>query len=107
MPTTPHSNGGGGPDVEPPAPVTGTALGVLAATDPLRRHRPELEVRVDDLDRDHLAIDVIDRVGGLRRRATHLRQAMLDRLPGHRECIERHGQDMPGTLAWRRQSEAP
>jgi xylulose-5-phosphate/fructose-6-phosphate phosphoketolase len=61
---------------------------------------------LNDLDRYHLVIDVIDRVPGLGQRAAHLRQAMRDKLIDHREYIERHGQDMPEILEWRWQAEA-
>ena len=56
---------------------------------------------LNDMDRYHLVIDVIDRVPGLGQRAAHLRQAMRDKLIDHREYIERHGQDMPEILDWR------
>ncbi len=61
---------------------------------------------LNELDRYHLVIDVIDRVSGLGQRAAHLRQAMRDKLIDHREYIERHGQDMPEILGWRWQAEA-
>ncbi len=56
---------------------------------------------LNDLDRSHLATDVIDRVPKLGYRAAHLRQAMRDKLIEHREYIGRHGQDMPEILEWR------
>ena len=56
---------------------------------------------LNDLDRFHLATDVIDRVPKLGYRVAHLRQAMRDKLIEHREYIVRHGQDMPEILEWR------
>jgi xylulose-5-phosphate/fructose-6-phosphate phosphoketolase len=61
---------------------------------------------LNDLDRFHLVMDVIDRVPGLGSRAAHVRQAMRDRLTEHREYIERHGEDMPEIRDWRWVTEA-
>ena len=55
---------------------------------------------LNDLDRFHLVIDVIDRVPTLGYKAAHLRQLMRDKLIEHRQYIERHGQDMPEILTW-------
>jgi xylulose-5-phosphate/fructose-6-phosphate phosphoketolase len=55
----------------------------------------------NDLDRFHLAMDVIDRVPRLRERAAHVKQALRDKLVEHREYIERHGDDMPDSRDWR------
>jgi xylulose-5-phosphate/fructose-6-phosphate phosphoketolase len=56
---------------------------------------------LNDLDRFHLVIDVIDRVPTLGYKAAHLRQLMRDKLIEHRQYIERHGQDMPEILKWK------
>jgi xylulose-5-phosphate/fructose-6-phosphate phosphoketolase len=55
---------------------------------------------LNDLDRFHLVMDVIDRVPQLGSRAAHLRQAMRNKLTEHREYIERHGEDMPEIREW-------
>jgi xylulose-5-phosphate/fructose-6-phosphate phosphoketolase len=55
---------------------------------------------LNDLDRFHLAQDVIDRVPGLAVHAAYARQRLRDRLVDHREYIERHGEDMPEIRDW-------
>jgi xylulose-5-phosphate/fructose-6-phosphate phosphoketolase len=55
----------------------------------------------NDIDRFHLVTDDIDRVPGLRPRAGHVHQAMLDKLIEHRQYIVEHGQDMPELRNWR------
>jgi xylulose-5-phosphate/fructose-6-phosphate phosphoketolase len=54
----------------------------------------------NDMDRFHLAIDVIDRVPGLARKAATLRQHLHDRLTEHRGYIRRTGEDMPEVTEW-------
>jgi xylulose-5-phosphate/fructose-6-phosphate phosphoketolase len=56
---------------------------------------------LNDLDRFHLVMDVIDRVPSLGYRAAHLKQAMRDRLTSHREYIAQHGEDLPEIRNWR------
>ena len=56
---------------------------------------------LNDLDRFHLAQDVIDRVPGLAAHAAYARQRLRDRLVDHRQYIERHGEDMPEIRDWR------
>jgi xylulose-5-phosphate/fructose-6-phosphate phosphoketolase len=55
---------------------------------------------MNDLDRYHLVIDVIDRVPGLGRTAAYLRQDMADRLIRQREYTHLHGEDPPEILQW-------
>src|SRR5664280_1096194 len=50
-------------------------------------------VMLNDLDRFHLVMDVIDRVAGLRERAAHLRQHMSDERLRHRAYTREHGDD--------------
>jgi xylulose-5-phosphate/fructose-6-phosphate phosphoketolase len=64
-------------------------------------------VMLNDLDRFHLVIDVIDRVPGLGPKAAHLRQAMFDARQQAREYTRRHGEDAPEVSQWRWSPEAP
>ena len=56
---------------------------------------------LNDLDRFHLVIDVLDRVPAAGAGGANLRQAMLDKLDEHRLYIRRHGEDMPEIRNWR------
>ena len=58
-------------------------------------------VMLNDLDRFHLVIDVIDRVPGLIERAAHLRQQMEDERLRHRAYTREHGTDPPELSDWR------
>ncbi|GAA4472029.1 phosphoketolase family protein [Phytohabitans houttuyneae] len=58
-------------------------------------------VMLNDLDRYHLVIDVIDRVPALRTRAAHLRQAMVDARQRCRDHTRRYGEDAPEITDWR------
>ncbi len=61
-------------------------------------------VMLNDLDRFHLVIDVIDRVDGLAGRAALLRQRMVDaRLDARRYTCE-HGEDDPRIAHWKWES---
>ena len=55
---------------------------------------------LNDMDRFHLVMDVIDRVPGLGPRAADLRQLMADCRTMHREWITEHGEDMPQIAGW-------
>jgi xylulose-5-phosphate/fructose-6-phosphate phosphoketolase len=57
-------------------------------------------VMLNDLDRFHLVMDVIDRVPGLRERASHLRQHMIDERLRHRAYTREHGDDPPELRNW-------
>ena len=57
-------------------------------------------VMLNDLDRFHLVIDVIDRVPGLGERAAGLRQAMADERLRHRAYTREVGDDMPDVRDW-------
>jgi xylulose-5-phosphate/fructose-6-phosphate phosphoketolase len=58
-------------------------------------------VMLNDLDRFHLVIDVIDRVPGLAPRAAHLRQEMVDARQECRDYTRRYGEDDPRVAEWR------
>ena len=57
-------------------------------------------VMLNDLDRFHLVMDVIDRVPGLGERAAHLRQEMVDERLRHRAYTREHGDDPPEVRDW-------
>jgi xylulose-5-phosphate/fructose-6-phosphate phosphoketolase len=54
----------------------------------------------NDLDRFHLAIDVIDRVPGLGQRAIETRQWLVDQRTRHHAYILEHGDDLPEIRDW-------
>lgn len=57
-------------------------------------------VVLNDLDRFHLAGDVIDRVPRLGARAVYVKQMLRDKLLDHRAYINEHGDDMPEVRDW-------
>ncbi|MDT0331960.1 phosphoketolase family protein [Nocardiopsis lambiniae] len=81
-----------------------------------RRNHPHLHVRgykeegttttpfdmvmLNDLDRFHLVIDVIDRVPGLAEKAAHIRQRMVDERLRHRAHTREHGEDPADIRDW-------
>ncbi len=56
---------------------------------------------LNDLDRFHLAGDVIDRVERLLNSAAHFKQFLRDKLIEHREYVTRYGEDMPEIRDWK------
>ncbi|MET7706302.1 phosphoketolase family protein [Micromonospora sp. NPDC005413] len=58
-------------------------------------------VMLNDLDRFHLVIDVIDRVPGLGARTAHLRQQMIDARQSARDYTRQYGEDDPQVAEWR------
>jgi xylulose-5-phosphate/fructose-6-phosphate phosphoketolase len=57
-------------------------------------------VMLNDLDRFHLVMDVIDRVPGLASQAGHVRQLMVDRRLEARAYTRREGEDQPEIRDW-------
>nr|WP_249262702.1 phosphoketolase family protein [Mycobacterium bohemicum] len=57
-------------------------------------------VMLNDLDRFHLVMDVIDRVDGLAGRAAMLRQRMMDARLAARAYTREHGEDDPSISHW-------
>ena len=55
---------------------------------------------LNDLDRFHLVIDVIDRVPSLGYKAAYLKQAMQDKLLDHTRYVREYGEDMPEIREW-------
>ncbi|WP_040550071.1 phosphoketolase family protein [Pedosphaera parvula] len=58
-------------------------------------------VVLNDLDRFHLVMDVIDRVPKLGSRAAYVKQALLRKLIDHKRYIREHGEDMPEVRNWK------
>src|SRR5579863_8463127 len=58
-------------------------------------------VVLNEVDRFHLACDVVDRVPGLGSKAAYFKQFIRDRLLDHKDYIRRHGIDLPEILNWR------
>ncbi len=57
-------------------------------------------VMLNDLDRYHLVMDVIDRVPGLADRAGHVRQLMADSRLRARQWTREQGEDLPEVRDW-------
>jgi xylulose-5-phosphate/fructose-6-phosphate phosphoketolase len=57
-------------------------------------------VMLNDLDRFHLVMDVLDRVPGLAAKAAHLRQEMVDERLAARAWTRQHGDDRPDIRDW-------
>jgi xylulose-5-phosphate/fructose-6-phosphate phosphoketolase len=55
---------------------------------------------LNNLDRFHLAQDVIDRVPELGTRASYVKQAIRDKLIQHKQYISQYGEDMPEIISW-------
>ncbi|MEB3150486.1 MAG: phosphoketolase family protein [Sphaerospermopsis sp.] len=58
-------------------------------------------VVMNDLDRFHLVMDVIDRVPKLGYKAAYVKQNLQDKLIEHKQYIEKHGEDMPEIRDWK------
>jgi xylulose-5-phosphate/fructose-6-phosphate phosphoketolase len=58
-------------------------------------------VVLNELDRFHLVMDVIDRLPQLGARAAYFKQALRDKLIEHKQYVCKHGDDMPDIARWR------
>jgi xylulose-5-phosphate/fructose-6-phosphate phosphoketolase len=58
-------------------------------------------VVLNDLDRFHLLMDVIDRLPQLGARAGYFKQALREKLIEHKHYVCKHGDDMPEIVGWR------
>ncbi|HEV2349764.1 MAG TPA: phosphoketolase family protein [Terriglobia bacterium] len=56
---------------------------------------------MNDLDRFHLAGDVVDRVPRLARVGAHFKQFLRNKLVAHKLYIQQHGDDMPEIRDWK------
>jgi len=58
-------------------------------------------VVMNELDRFHLVMDVIDRVPALRQRAAYVKQLMQHKLVDHNRYVRQYGEDMPEIRNWK------
>lgn len=56
---------------------------------------------LNNLDRFHLAMDVIDRVPGTGEKGVYLKQWLKDKRIEHKNYITKHGEDMPEVRNWK------
>jgi xylulose-5-phosphate/fructose-6-phosphate phosphoketolase len=56
---------------------------------------------LNDLDRFHLVMDVIDRLPQTGEKGARLKRQLQDKLIVHKEYIDEHGQDMPEIRNWK------
>jgi xylulose-5-phosphate/fructose-6-phosphate phosphoketolase len=56
---------------------------------------------LNEMDRFHLALDVLDRVPRLGNTGAYLKQHLKDKLVEHKRYIEQHGEDMPEIQQWK------
>jgi len=55
---------------------------------------------LNEMDRFHLAMDVLDRVPQLGNKGAYLKQWLKDKLVEHKRYIDQHGEDMPEIRNW-------
>jgi xylulose-5-phosphate/fructose-6-phosphate phosphoketolase len=56
---------------------------------------------LNDLDRFHLAIDVVDRVPNVGTKGAYLKQTLQDKLIDHKQYIDANGEDLPEVRNWK------
>ena len=56
---------------------------------------------LNEMDRFHLVMDVIDRVPEISSRGAHLKQQLEDKLLEHKHFIRMNGEDMPEVRNWK------
>jgi xylulose-5-phosphate/fructose-6-phosphate phosphoketolase len=56
---------------------------------------------MNDMDRFHLVIDVIDRVPATGTKGVYLKQALTDKLIAHKKYIYQYGEDLPEVRNWK------
>jgi xylulose-5-phosphate/fructose-6-phosphate phosphoketolase len=56
---------------------------------------------MNDLDRFHLVMDIIDRLPGTGDKGVYLKERLQDKLIEHKQYISRYGQDMPEIRNWK------
>jgi xylulose-5-phosphate/fructose-6-phosphate phosphoketolase len=56
---------------------------------------------LNDLDRFHLVMDVIDRVPRTGEPGIYLKQQLKDKLIEHKQYIDKYGEDMPEIRLWK------
>jgi XFP C-terminal domain len=61
---------------------------------------PKVSLSDNELDRYHLAIEVIERVPRLAETAAHIKQQFRDSLIAHSRYVREHGEDMPQIRDW-------
>jgi len=76
------------------------AANYLAAGQIFLLDNPLLQKPLNELDRFHLVMDVVNRVPLLQDKAGHLHQMMHDKLVEHKEYIYQFGEDMPEIVNW-------
>jgi xylulose-5-phosphate/fructose-6-phosphate phosphoketolase len=56
---------------------------------------------LNDLDRFHLVMDVVDRVPQTGSRGVYLKQQLRDKLIEHKQYIDKYGVDLPEVAHWK------